>query len=1117
MRPLVFNIDLEIMAVIVFMITIYFSRKSKQLGDEMSMYFHQALIIGCVASVMDIGFAIAVTYSDLLPHWFVYIFAYVYVLIQSIPPAAWFYFVYRRVQPYRRTDVNLRFMLYIPVLVMVGAVVSTLFGGLLFGYDENNVFQMGNSLVFFHGIACMYLILSAIFVIRYRRELGKKILYPMLFFVIETIVVIGLQSIFTNVSMFGAGIAIAGLLFYLSMQDSEMKIDYITGVLNRNAAVIKISDLLKLQERFHIVVFAIDDFKDINEDFGFTAGNDLLRQIATYLNKERPGKTYRLDGDNLAVIDEDEENVEVLVNRILERFHLKWKIGNKKVLLTTCVCCMTCPDDATTVEEVLDTISNSIADAKSMGAGTVVYAREHVRNREKMISRLEKQKELLKQMSKEAEQAREEAENADKAKSIFLANMSHEIRTPMNAILGMTELVLRENISDTVRERIGSIKEAGNSLIGIINSILDISKIESGKLELVESEYSISSMLHNLANMGMSRLDKKNINLQFLIDHRIPDLLWGDELRIRQVVTNLLTNAIKYTNDGNIWCRVTGRVSGDSVALEFAIRDTGFGIRKEDIDKLFDSFTRVEDLRNQKIEGTGLGLSICRQLADLMGGSIRVESEYGVGSCFTFVVKQRIRKLDYMCNIEKKNLNVLVVAKEKNTIDEVEWNLEQFGLKNTIVSAERAKELLAEEHTFTHIILESGMYEAIKEVVAEHKDNMIIGVIVKYGEIWKEESDVAVLSQPLLCLNMANYINNKRVESSSDNGRVESFVAPEAKVLVVDDNLVNLKVAQGLMEGYEFQITTATSGKRCIELLRENRYDLIFLDHMMPEMDGIETIHNIRKLHGIYYKNVPVVALTANAIRGVREMFIKNGFADYITKPMDIAELERVLRTYLPEEKCHTKVIDKTGEDGVEFPYELAGVDIKEGLYRSGNSVSGYLELLKTVLVEGKVKIESLEDYAKKDDIRSYMIEAHALKSVAASIGAMELSAQAKEHEMQAKDNNLLYIKEHYQNLLKDYDKLLGEIALVLDQKEEQEYAGEKEELSMADIELLLTEATKQLEDYEDEEATDSIKRIMHSDISKETMELLKDVVTQIELLDYQGAIEKINQIKEKL
>ena len=514
----------------------------------------------------------------------------------------------------------------------------------------------------------------------------------------------------------------------------------------------------------------------------------------------------------------------------------------------------------------------------------------------------------------------ERAIAASEAKSSFLSSMSHEIRTPINAVLGMNEMILRECGEKNILAYSESIRTAGNTLLELVNDILDFSKIEAGKMEIVPADYDLSSVINDLVNMVRARAKEKGLVLALDFDGQLPRRLNGDAVRLKQVITNLLTNAVKYTEKGSVVFSIGfERIASepDSVLLNVAVKDTGIGIRQEDMEKLFAEFERVDLTRNRNIEGTGLGLSITKSLLAMMGTSLKVDSVYGLGSKFYFSLKQRV----------------------------ISWE-------------------------------ELGDYETS----------------------WRETLE-----------GRARYRAR--------------YIAPEARVLVVDDNPINLFVFENLLKKTRVGIELAGSGDEGLAMAREKRYDVIFLDHMMPDKDGIETLHELRQEDGPN-RETPVVCLTANVISGAREEYIAQGFDDYLSKPIDPETLEDMLLRYLPQEKVkpapETDGDEPEAEEGVlpEAVKNIAELDIDTGIGNNSGEAA-YLEALKVYAELADRYADEIEGYRAAGDLRNATIKIHALKSTSRIIGATELGALAQRLEAAGKNGDA-------EALGPDLDELLG-------------------------------------------------------------------------------------------
>lgn len=633
--------------------------------------------------------------------------------------------------------------------------------------------------------------------------------------------------------------------------------------------------------------------------------------------------------------------------------------------------------------------------------------------------------ELLKQQMLEIEQtnqmltvAKEAAEESSRAKAEFLAKMSHEIRTPLNAIFSMSHLLSIAEQDAVKQGYLQNVLLASDSLLSTINDILDFSKIDADKMDVVMDEYSPFDCVCDVIKINAVKVITKNISVLTDISPNLPTKLYGDENKIKQIITNFMSNAIKYTHEGIIRLSVSHETDGEMCTMRIAVEDTGIGIKPEDIDKLWQSFFQADRKANKNIQGTGLGLSICKGLADALGGTIEAESEYGVGSKFTFVLPQRV--IDAAPLIEPfdaQDKKVLILGE-----DEMAQNL--AGMMRYV---DVAHELVApgtdhavgENSGFTHIFY---WYEDSAELpmwLSSGRDDISITMIKKFSSLSDDymKKRINILFHPIMLTDVVQIIRTGTVRiraTMAGQDMLKSFSFRDVTALIVDDNETNLVAASELLKKYGIESELAGSGETAIDMAAEKDYDIIFMDHMLLGMDGVESTAKIRELNA-WNAEVPVVALTANALSGVREYFRENKFDDFLSKPIMISELERILLQWLPAERMaseNEEIEECTADDEalalISKISDSGHVNSRAAMERTTLSPSSYIKLARSLHETLPGSIERIAGFSGKcAELRALQIAVHAQKSALANIGADALSVRAKELELAAAEEDL--------------------------------------------------------------------------------------------------------------
>lgn len=605
----------------------------------------------------------------------------------------------------------------------------------------------------------------------------------------------------------------------------------------------------------------------------------------------------------------------------------------------------------------------------------------------------------------------------------------------------------------------------------------------------------------------------------------MPYKMYGDEVRLRQIITNIVNNSIKFTESGYVKLKVSStKVINDRVNLNITVEDTGIGIKKQDKEKLFETFTQVDTIRNRKIEGTGLGLSICKSLLELMDGSINLTSEYGKGSVFQVILPQKVIRYRSFVDIPIKNSHQKILVYEPNKYYEnsLKYSFNSLNIKVDYEKDEKKFIDKALSKQYNHLFLPINIIDKIdkKALNSECK----ITAMVEGNESYRVVEGIKIIQKPLYSLPIATILNNDAVFSLFNENLTEDknkFIAPKAKILIVDDNAVNLKVATGLILPYMMKVDTAMSGYEAIDKISKKDYDIIFMDHMMPNMDGVETTKRIRKLIEKENRSTVIIALTANAIIGAKEMFLENGMNDFLSKPIEIKKLHFILNKWIPQSlKVGVGEVDevcspsnKKEVDEKTANIHIHGINAEKSMRINGFNKEVYLDLLNTFLKDSKCKIDCITSYIDSD-LKRYIVEVHGVKSAANSIGAYDLSDKAKRLEEAGKLNDIEYIKTNNLEFINNYKRLLIEVERVLLEGIE-EIQENISEIKLEYIELMkkLNYIKDYLEIFDSEEASSVIKEILSYNIDQGMRVKLERVLEHINMFQYDEALKEIESI----
>jgi len=719
---------------------------------------------------------------------------------------------------------------------------------------------------------------------------------------------------------------------------------------------------------------------------------------------------------------------------------------------------------------------------------------------------------------------KEQADLRNQSKSMFLARMSHEIRTPMNVIAGLSRLIAHEKdqLPPKIFKYSVEISQAANNLLAIINDILDLSKIESGKLEIIKVSFTLSSLLEDVINIIHFRILDKGLQFISFVDDQLPNNLIGDVVHIRQILLNILGNAAKFTHEGHIAFDVLGSKTDEkTVTISFIIRDTGIGIRSEDQTKLFADFSQVDAETNWNVEGTGLGLSISYELVNRLGGSISMISQHGQGTTFTISLPLEMEN-DQPCAVVQKASDHHILIYEPRTI--YEQSLIRT-LKHLNISHERVQNISAFSETLqgyrrvSHIFIASFIYDDIARLLAEptFANTPIILLCESADQCRLTQARTVLL--PINAMYLVNVMNDVSCDLGERSGIDIFFKIPTAQILVVDDNRPNLLVVEGLLEHYECQVDFSMSGRDALRQVQQCRYDLIFMDHMMPGMDGIETTMRIRELgkekEHEYLRTIPIIALTANAVFGMKEVFLQNGMDDFVSKPIEPVRLHEVLMAWIPKDK--QQVIDAPewkSKPTESETFQILGVNTQIGIARTGGTLDGYIRIVGTLCNELEAKIAAMEKALDTDDLVTYRRYVHTYKSFLATIGAMPISVMAAILETAAQNEDRTTISLHHGDFVHGLREVAMSVAMALREREDQLGDAKISDEDMKWLHAELGKLKSAIEEMDMSQVDSIMDSLLAKHWTKEIKDQLEKIMQNITLYEWTEAVEMIEGLK---
>lgn len=709
------------------------------------------------------------------------------------------------------------------------------------------------------------------------------------------------------------------------------------------------------------------------------------------------------------------------------------------------------------------------------------------------------------------DKSREIEKNASMAKSRFLANMSHEIRTPMNSIIGLSELALKESMDDETRNQVDIIKKSSYDLLEIIDDVLMYSKLNSGKMKLLNVDFKFDDILKQVIDSVSHSINGRDIKVRIKINHDIPKVVNGDDIRIKQIIMRLVFISMSLTENGRIMLDVDCKRDDDDKTCDFCVKvsDTGCGLNESDLGAIYGAYDTYDSRQNSNLKGIGLKYSICKELLDMMGGSLEVNSMEGVG--LTSIVKFSLGIINpepMITVADSEHKEVLIYVADDRELTSWKLIMEGFKIRPVYVNSYFTFEKAVSNTKFDYVFLNSELYSSVANIIESYyiSDNTYVVGYNKdsYGDFDK----CRIIRHPVSSLSLVDVLNNRwKLEDYVSKSDVIEYDGHEAKILVVDDNAVNLKVAKGIFKSYNIDVTTAKSGKEALEIQNNTDFHLVLMDMVMPELSGEDTLNQMRNSSNKNMREVPVVALTANVGGNIREEILEKGFQEYLAKPIKTRYLTQILMALLPpgilkkvkvEENQDSKNISSEAAPKAVKKADDNVIDMQTGLKNIGDSKETYIKILNSYYNEGSDNITKLNTININDDLKLFITTVHGIKSTSASIGAMKVSEMFKELEFAGKDNKLDLISSKLAHYMDAYKKILNDV---------------KEYLAQNGVTVEAISVNEEKQDVLI--PSDKIQNLKNA-VKEMNLELCDSLISEFETFDLQGSIKaKVEEIKD--